>query len=382
MKNIIAGMFIVSSIATAHAQWAGQTSSSDLVSPINRTGMISIDTYNSAQLRLNSNGTYYGKIGNPSSQVWSLGWGTWTTDINPVFSWNASGNVGIGTTTPINKLEVDIASSNTNYGSVGSADLGLYLKNTSATNNNLNIISFGDASGYGIAHVGAVIKDHTNHSGNLFFATKPSGSPLLERMRIDEAGNVGIGTTSPAGKLDINAGSQYAIRTLTSSRYVIEVRNTSDTDGGWWLVNDPNGNFALHENSVGDQFTIKPGGNVGIGTTTPDAKLAVAGQVHAQEVKVSITVPGPDYVFEKDYKLTSLEEIKNYIDQNKHLPEVPSAKEMEKNGVQLGEMNMLLLKKIEELTLYVIEQNKKIEDQNKKIDLQGQEINTLKNKSK
>ena len=99
-------------------------------------------------------------------------------------------------------------------------------------------------------------------------------------------------------------------------------------------------------------------GNVGIGTTQPDAKLAVSGQVHAQEVKVSVTVPGPDYVFEKDYKLTSLEEIKSYIDQNKHLPEVPSAKEMEKNGIQLGEMNMLLLKKIEELTLYVIELKK------------------------
>ena len=65
-------------------------------------------------------------------------------------------------------------------------------------------------------------------------------------------------------------------------------------------------------------------------------------------------------MFEPDYKLTSLDEIKNYIDQNKHLPEVPSAKEMEKNGVQLGEMNMLLLKKIEELTLYVIELNRKL----------------------
>jgi len=103
-------------------------------------------------------------------------------------------------------------------------------------------------------------------------------------------------------------------------------------------------------------------GNVGIGTTTPDAKLSVSGQVHAQEVKVSITVPGPDYVFDKDYQLSSLEDIKNYIDQNKHLPEIPSAKEMEKNGVQLGEMNMLLLKKIEELTLHILEQQKQIDE--------------------
>jgi hypothetical protein len=295
------------------------------------------------------------------------------------------GNVGIGTMSPVNKLEVDISSANTNYGSVGSGDLGLFLKNTSATNNNFNMISFGDASGYGIAHVGAVIKDHTSHAGNLIFATKPSGSSLVERMRIDENGNVGVGTASPAGKLDINAGSQYAIRTLTSSRYVIEVRNTSDTDGGWWLVNDPNGSLALHENSVGDQFTIKPGGNVGIGTTSPDAKLAVSGQVHAQEVKVSVTVPGPDYVFEKDYKLTSLEEIKDYIDQNKHLPEVPSAKEMEKNGIQLGEMNMLLLKKIEELTLHVIElkrENAELKDHKNQIDQLRMDLNKLTNASK
>jgi hypothetical protein len=96
-------------------------------------------------------------------------------------------------------------------------------------------------------------------------------------------------------------------------------------------------------------------GKVGIGNAAPDASLAVTGQVHAQEVKVSVTVPGPDYVFEKDYALLTLEEVKNYVDANKHLPEVPSAKEMEKDGVKVGEMNMILLKKVEELTLYLIE---------------------------
>jgi hypothetical protein len=91
--------------------------------------------------------------------------------------------------------------------------------------------------------------------------------------------------------------------------------------------------------------------------------------VHAQEVKVDLSVPGPDYVFNSDYNLLTLEEIQTYIDKNKHLPEVPSAKEMEANGVQLGEMNMLLLKKIEELTLYLLEQQKQISELKKTNDL-------------
>jgi hypothetical protein len=91
--------------------------------------------------------------------------------------------------------------------------------------------------------------------------------------------------------------------------------------------------------------------------------------VHAKEVKVDLNVPGPDYVFEKDYNLMSLEEIKAYIEKHKHLPEVPSAKEMETNGVNLSEMNMILLKKVEELTLHVIELKKENELQTQRADL-------------
>ena len=100
---------------------------------------------------------------------------------------------------------------------------------------------------------------------------------------------------------------------------------------------------------------IKSDGNIGIGTTNPTQKLTVNGTIYGKEVKVDLSVPGPDYVFDEDYKLTPLEGIKTYIDKNKRLPEVPSAKEMEMNGIRLGEMNMLLLKKIEEMTLYMIE---------------------------
>ena len=110
--------------------------------------------------------------------------------------------------------------------------------------------------------------------------------------------------------------------------------------------------------------------NVGIGTTAPDEKLTVKGKIHTQEVRVDMAGPlVPDYVFSNDYKLKSLQEVEEYIKQNSHLPEIPSAQEIEKNGLMLAEMNMSLLKKMEEMTLYMIEMKKENEVQNEKIKL-------------
>lgn len=106
---------------------------------------------------------------------------------------------------------------------------------------------------------------------------------------------------------------------------------------------------------------------VGIGTISPDSKLTVKGNIHVEEVKVDLSVPGPDYVFKEDYDLKSLAEVKNYIEENGHLPNIPSAKEMEKNGIHLGEMNMKLLEKIEELTLYILEQQNEINQVKKEL---------------
>ncbi|MEP4945997.1 MAG: hypothetical protein ABJU26_00540, partial [Flavobacteriaceae bacterium] len=114
------------------------------------------------------------------------------------------------------------------------------------------------------------------------------------------------------------------------------------------------------------QMTVKNTG-VGIGTTVPDAKLSVKGNIHAEEVKVDLSVPGPDYVFKEDYDLKSLEEVQNHIKKHGHLPNIPSAKEMEENGIQLGEMNMKLLEKIEELTLYTLEQEKQLQEKDARI---------------
>lgn len=101
-------------------------------------------------------------------------------------------------------------------------------------------------------------------------------------------------------------------------------------------------------------------GRVGIGTVNPQADLSVNGNILAKEIKVKTDIAVPDYVFEPDYKLKSLEDIESYVKENKHLPEIPSAKQIEADGLDVAGMDLLLLKKIEEMTLHMIDQQKQI----------------------
>ena len=115
----------------------------------------------------------------------------------------------------------------------------------------------------------------------------------------------------------------------------------------------------------GDHYLfLSDSGNVGIGTKNPQAKLAVNGDILAKSIRVNTSSTyWPDYVFEKDYNLMSLRELEIYITQHCHLPGVPSANEVENKGeVDLGEMNAILLEKVEELTRYIIELQKQIDE--------------------
>ena len=108
------------------------------------------------------------------------------------------------------------------------------------------------------------------------------------------------------------------------------------------------------------------GGNVGIGTTNPGDMLTVAGKIGAREIKVS-TSAGADFVFEPGYEIPDLKTLGKFVKAHKHLPEIQTAKEMVENGINLGELNIKLLQKVEELTLHLIEKDKQIDNQNTKV---------------
>ncbi|WP_236581901.1 hypothetical protein [Sphingobacterium spiritivorum] len=207
-------------------------------------------------------------------------------------------------------------------------------------------------------------------------------------------GNIGIGTTT----VENNEGWEKALQ-INGTDHAKLLVTTNAIRTGMWSHNSgyygavtggmvgthTNHPFSIVTNGV-SKVTILSNGYTGIGTTTPTERLAVNGNIRAKEIKVE-SANWPDYVFEEDYKLIPLAEVEAFIKANKHLPDVPSAKVIEEDGLSVGEMNKLMMKKIEELTLHLIEKEKRQEILSQrvhmlieKVDQQASEINQLKNK--
>jgi hypothetical protein len=193
------------------------------------------------------------------------------------------------------------------------------------------------------------------------------GVSTLKGIRIP--GRYNVGQYDAAIEIEIPSSSYNAIRAFNG----ISERGTIHFfDSSWGSSLPSNSAGAVNimgANAVtvgawndGSKMTYfrKSDGFVGIGTANPDSKLTVKGIIHAEEVKLDLLVPGPDYVFEESYLLLPLKDTKAYVRQNKHLPGIPSSDDMQQNGVNLLEMNMKLLEKVEELTLYLIEQSERI----------------------
>ncbi len=227
-------------------------------------------------------------------------------------------------------------------------------------------------------------KNGTTDGGFVFRGYTSTDKIAQDWMVIKTGGKVGIGTKSPSeslhlnGKFFMNAGEGFRLYGdthffgdhLDGIVFQMEDTNSSNgnTDGGFVFRG-----YTPTDKIAQDWMVIKSGGKVGIGTTTPDAKLTVAGKVHAQEIVVSVEA-GADFVFAEDYELPDLSELESFITEKKHLPEIPSEKDMQQNGLELGEMNIRLLQKVEELTLYMIKQNKTLKKQEEQLHNQEQQL--------
>ena len=192
--------------------------------------------------------------------------------------------------------------------------------------------------------------------------------PNNTAISVTAAGNVGIGTTSPAGRLQVtssgnpvpmvvgDAGCGSGFMGLTFGQPVGCGNYTLLSNGPHTWLNAPGGNIQFVTGNAG-RMTVSYNGNVGIGTGNPQYLLSVNGQIGAKDVIVTNS-GWSDYVFEPGYRLRPLSELSVYIHAHHHLPDIPSEAEVKEKGVSMAEMQTKLLAKIEELTLHMIQQDK------------------------
>lgn len=345
---------------------------------------------------------------NANSYKWLLGLDNDNTDNFRIFSpggtqltiAQSTGNVGIGSSAyiPFVKLQVggDIVASTATTTSPVSCPL---IHTTTAYSS----AAAPDYTWYGPSNTNTGMFHPS--AGVVGFSCSAT-----EKMRITTTG-VGVGTTAPLAQFQVgNTYDRVVIGDLpanpnywTSYIGLNMVRNSAGqwttasdnaNNGGGAIINDVGGSmnfYTFKSNSLGQPMSdvtvqglfamrIRNNGRVEIGpyqlkTTSPydndlttPTRLSVDGRIVAKEVVVSVTDFWPDYVFGDNYKLMPLNKLETYIGSNHHLPGFKPASEMEENGIQLSETVKAQMEKIEELTLYIIEQNKKIESLEKRMD--------------
>ena len=275
----------------------------------------------------------------------------WDTDGTHIYN-NNTGNVGIGTLTPLDKLTVE--TDNNSYG----------ITHRSIQGNILSTRIGGTTAGFGTFSP----TDMRIFSGG------------LSRVFISQAtGEVFIGTDNTS------VGRKLTVQTLNNSdgiSHIGEGGNILSTRIGGTsagIGTFSNTHMRIFCKGRSDIFIAEATGNVGIGYENFGTyKLAVNGSVRSKEVVVEET-GWADYVFDKKYKLPSLDDVEKFIQQNKHLPNIPSAKEVEEKGLHLGDMQKKMMEKIEELTLYVIEANKQLQKTTKEVATLKTELGFMEN---
>ncbi len=317
----------------------------------------------------------------------NLVWSTWSDryfKINGA-TFRQDGRLGIGLTNPmyffhakttnaVDRIAIQGSGSSDNVGFMIMNQDGSERWSVAApyTTNSLQFFKGGYGNVMVLTDNGKLGLGTTQPTTNLHIGNTNNGGMRIGA--VNDPGNIAVGVGLLTARYNIDfsgyrdvSPDQIGARISALRFNGYEPNNALRQFTGLAFYTNPIGN-ASGEADLLERMRITPSGYVGIGTTNPDAQLAVKGTIHAEEVKVDLQVPGPDYVFEPTYQLPPLTEIESYIKANKHLPEVPSAKEMETNGINLSEMNMLLLKKVEELTLHIIDQSKTIQQQKQQAD--------------
>ncbi|WP_293917993.1 MULTISPECIES: hypothetical protein [unclassified Sphingobacterium] len=248
----------------------------------------------------------------------------------------------------------------------------------SGINMNMNFIGSGGWSrGYRISNQDGsqtfiMLGSYGNHSNGISSEKFSYIGKNFDKtyMVFQPDGNIGVGTTV----VENNEGWHRAFQ-VNGEGHAKMLVTTGVVRSGLWshesgyygavaggiVGTHTNHPFSIITNGA-SKVTVLANGYTGIGTTTPTERLAVNGNIRAKEIKVE-AANWPDYVFKKDYELKPLSELQSYIEEHGHLPDMPKAAEAEKEGVSLGEMNKLLLKKVEELTLYILQMQKNSEVQ-------------------
>lgn len=278
------------------------------------------------------------------------GSGNWVWDDGFTLK-RSTGYFGIGTTSPTSKLTVK--------------GTGRFTK----SDDDNKIISIGFFNSFGYEYGGISAFDGSTGK-NIIFNGSPTGVATA---------NIGIGMLDPIQALDV--GGRLNIRYGVIQNGTTAVTGTEDlglysTRSGYYLrlvtTSAPIRFYTDGGTGSTAKMTIESNGSVGIGTESPSSTylLSVNGKVRAKEIKVESS--WSDFVFKPGYKLKTLSEVESYIKENGHLPEIPSEQEVTENGVELGDITSKLLMKIEELTLYIIEQQKEIEKLNSYINTKNE----------